>query len=739
MTLYIEQGFSSAVMQPHNNSILDLISNYDGLEITNELSDADLKNFKRYNAEYLISGEMADTRRNDNNLISRDVIAIDYDFNNNPYDAVKITHEELTENVSKALDGYNYAMYPSISASAQKARYHVLVPVDRQLSKPEYEVMLAAIAERINIPIDQAMFNWSQPIGLPITTPNNKELFKTAITDGKTFETKGKADLIARHESGAVAKFKQSNLVLNPITPTKNQNTTENINIMNIPDSEALAIAKDYIEHEKDNLQARENYLSAISVLAKAVKDQSISYDVAEQISEMLAVGNAEWERENVEHFKKEYKNTNQRTDYSFYNKFVLSIGNSEKFPVGASEEDIKNITASIDFENDTIDQFNSKALAALEFDKRKQLNHNTSSKNQISKLREMINRNTESQAIPTGFKQLDAALDGGLYAGLYFIGAVSSMGKTTFLLQLADQIAEAGTDVIIFSLEMSRFEIMTKTLSRLTHIISKEDGRESYHITDGKGYDVFNARSMREITELRRYDGYIDSYGKKQPSYTDYQKELIERAFERYEQDYAEHIYIHENNNKRITMSDIENTVNNHIEVTGNKPLVIVDYLQIIAPDDKKADARFNIDDAVTRLKVLSTQNSIPVMAISSFNRDSYKESVSMTSFKESGGIEYSSDVLIGLQFAKQREIDKKNSIKARNAPVTVLNTDEERKKTPREMELKILKQRNGEAPVSMDFQYYSKYQHYIEKRAGFTYTSSVIESGGKSKLPTL
>ncbi len=35
MTLYIEQGFSSAVMQPHNNSILDLISNYDGLEITN--------------------------------------------------------------------------------------------------------------------------------------------------------------------------------------------------------------------------------------------------------------------------------------------------------------------------------------------------------------------------------------------------------------------------------------------------------------------------------------------------------------------------------------------------------------------------------------------------------------------------------------------------------------------------------------------------------------------------------
>ena len=41
-----------------------------------------------------------------------------------------------------------------------------------------------------------------------------------------------------------------------------------------------------------------------------------------------------------------------------------------------------------------------------------------------------------------------------------------------------------------------------------------------------------------------------------------------------------------------------------------------------------------------------------MPVLGISSFNRDNYNNPVGMQSFKESGAIEYSSDVLIGLQF---------------------------------------------------------------------------------------
>ena len=69
----------------------------------------------------------------------------------------------------------------------------------------------------------------------------------------------------------------------------------------------------------------------------------------------------------------------------------------------------------------------------------------------------------------PTGFPQLDEELGGGLYAGLYVIGGISAVGKTSFVLQLADQVAAAGTDVLIFSLEMSKLELISKSVSRLT------------------------------------------------------------------------------------------------------------------------------------------------------------------------------------------------------------------------------------------------------------------------------
>lgn len=68
-----------------------------------------------------------------------------------------------------------------------------------------------------------------------------------------------------------------------------------------------------------------------------------------------------------------------------------------------------------------------------------------------------------------TGFKQLDGELNGGIREGLYIIGAIPSLGKTTFTLQLADNIAKQNNKVIIFSLEQSRFELVSKAISRLT------------------------------------------------------------------------------------------------------------------------------------------------------------------------------------------------------------------------------------------------------------------------------
>ena len=69
------------------------------------------------------------------------------------------------------------------------------------------------------------------------------------------------------------------------------------------------------------------------------------------------------------------------------------------------------------------------------------------------------------------------------------------------------------------------------------------------------------------------------------------------------------------------------------------------------------------NVDRAVFELKRLSRTYKIPVIAISSLNRGSYSSDICMAAFKESGAIEYSSDVLIGLQLEIQKDKDKKDS----------------------------------------------------------------------------
>ena len=85
-----------------------------------------------------------------------------------------------------------------------------------------------------------------------------------------------------------------------------------------------------------------------------------------------------------------------------------------------------------------------------------------------------------EHEVYSTGFRHLDAILDGGLYTGLYVLGAVSSLGKTTFCLQVMDNIAKDGNDVIFFSLEMPRDELMAKAISRISMNLSLQRAKNT-------------------------------------------------------------------------------------------------------------------------------------------------------------------------------------------------------------------------------------------------------------------
>ena len=300
------------------------------------------------------------------------------------------------------------------------------------------------------------------------------------------------------------------------------------------------------------------------------------------------------------------------------------------------------------------------------------------------------IKKNREGQAISTGFEHLDKMFDGGLYPGLYFIGANSSLGKTALTMQIADNVAQSKRGVLVFSLEMSRNELIARTLSRMTFLKSvAEHGNSQF------------AKTTRGILT-----------GK----YNATEADLIQRSLKEYEE-WGHYLHISEGIGN-IGIEHIKNKVLNYIEHTGTPPVIVIDYIQILAPYDLKMTDKQNVDKNVLELKRLSRDFQIPVIGISSFNRENYKTPVSMASFKESGAIEYSSDILIGAQYYgwdyQEKEKEPERLMRLNNIR-EVMNIAAKSGKSQL-IQVKILKNRNGvRGDVLFDF--YPKFNYFISK----------------------
>ena len=307
------------------------------------------------------------------------------------------------------------------------------------------------------------------------------------------------------------------------------------------------------------------------------------------------------------------------------------------------------------------------------------------------------ISDNVNTEVIPTGFEVLDNMLDGGLYEGLYGIGAISSLGKTTFALQMADQIAAQGHEVLVFSLEMSRNELIAKSISRNTFKRVKQSGGNIQH-----------AKTTRGIMSCKKYGSYCQA-----------EKELIRASISDYEK-IAGNIFIREGIGD-VTAETIAEQVREHIESGHKPPVVIVDYLQILSPKNEKWTDKQNTDNAILTFKRLSRDYKIPVIVISSFNRENYSVRVSMQAFKESGAIEYSTDVLIGLQL---KGVGNKN-----------FDIDQAKSKNPREVEAVILKNRNGRTGGKIGFDFYAMFNYFAESDAAPVSSDDVDLSSKKSR----
>lgn len=304
----------------------------------------------------------------------------------------------------------------------------------------------------------------------------------------------------------------------------------------------------------------------------------------------------------------------------------------------------------------------------------------------------EVVSSNANTPAVSTGFAYLDEELDGGLYEGLYTIPAISSLGKTTFVLQMADNLAAQGKDVLFISLEMAANELIAKSLSRQTYLIEME-----------RGNGTANAKTERGITDGKRYERYSAA-----------ELSLINEAIERYNR-YAGHIYFLEGIGD-VTTQRIRELVQTHKEVTGNTPIVIVDYLQILAPSNERATDKQNMDKAALELKRISRDYKTPVIAVSSVNRESYYREINLASLKESGAIEYGSDIILGLQFANAKENLKDSKPGDNNAWIEKMKRND-----PRQVEVKILKNRHGKTGGSVFFDYHTLFNCFDSTAAPY------------------
>lgn len=306
-------------------------------------------------------------------------------------------------------------------------------------------------------------------------------------------------------------------------------------------------------------------------------------------------------------------------------------------------------------------------------------------------------NIHTGRKAISTGWKLLDQALDGGLYEGLYVIPGTPGTGKTALALQMAFQIAQQQQDVLYISMEMSEEELYERHISRISYQLFWNDEKSRYkaktvHSMIQEGKTVAQAREVfKKVAPYLRTECSVGT--------TD--------------------------------ADDIRRIVENYEYELNSLPVVFIDYLQILKAHDAHMTDKQAVDYNVLRLKQLSRDFKIPVVILSSMNRTSYSDVISMAALKESGAIEYTADVCLGLQHANMEQI--KTGTSTGKAEKTIRQM---KGKTERDMEIIILKNRNGKIGEELSFSYYAMFHHFkITEEPNTVIKTDCVFGNGKIK----
>lgn len=288
-----------------------------------------------------------------------------------------------------------------------------------------------------------------------------------------------------------------------------------------------------------------------------------------------------------------------------------------------------------------------------------------------------------DADPIPTGIGTVDAVLGGGLRPGaLYALGAISSMGKTTFALQVADYIAAQGRPVLYVTMEQSAAEMVAKSLTRIVRALYDGPAVTERHVMSKAARVGLTQEAMGAL--LLAADVY---------------NEAIAPWL----------VYLESPLGRGTTALDVNEAARRIEGRTGLAPVVFVDYLQLMAPADDAGTRREATDRNVMALKQVARDLNAPVVAITSLNRAAYYGPVDLDSYKESGGIEYSADVLMGLQPYGMR--DKYDGAKGKTDGAVkqemAAAIHATKAAAERHLELSVIKQRGGRAEGAAELAY--------------------------------
>ena len=217
-------------------------------------------------------------------------------------------------------------------------------------------------------------------------------------------------------------------------------------------------------------------------------------------------------------------------------------------------------------------------------------------------------------RGVPTGFTELDTILSGLQKSELVVLGARPSVGKTSLALDIARQAAFTGATVGLFSLEMSREQIVDRVISATSQV-------PLWHILTGRIEDDSEFAMIQSgLEKLSNAKIFVDD----SPSLNVIQMRSMARR----------------------------------LQVEHGLDLLIVDYLQLIRPRTSSDNVVSQVTEISRGLKALARELKVPVLALSQLSRGIEQRGgmPRLSDLRESGSIEQDADVVMFI-YRKDRD----------------------------------------------------------------------------------